>query len=289
MTKVTDALTTAGDRPVFICDFSPPRGVDREILNDAALLDAGFICVAYNPGKAVRIDSLSLAYEIKRITGREAIFNLSPRDMNKLALESRLLGADLLGVENVVVIQGDPITERDNLKAVDEYKATGLIGAIKEMNEGLDFKGLKLRAATNLCIGASIDLGRGVEHEARLTHRKIQAGAQFFIAQPIFDPVLVTDFHAAYEVVAGERLAQPVFWGLQILVSGGVLFSNVPEDLRRDLENGRDGVDIALEIYALFQEAGLRSIYLVSPILRGGARDYAAAARFLSAVAALDA
>lgn len=288
MTKVTDAFSHAGEGPLFICDFSPPRGVDRAVLDDAVLLDADFICVAYNPGKAVRIDSLSLAYEIRRVTGRETVFNLSPRDMNKLAIESRLLGADLLGVENVVVVQGDPITERDNLKAVSEYTATGLIGAVKELNEGLDFRGLKLRAPTNFCIGATIDLGHGVNNEARLTRRKVDAGAQFFIAQPVFDPVMVTDFHAAYEAIAGAPLSQPVFWGLQILVTGGVLFSNVPEDLRRDLESGRDGVDIALETYALFREAGLNAIYLVSPILRGGARDYAAGARFLSEAKALD-
>jgi homocysteine S-methyltransferase len=287
MTKVTEALAQAPERPIFICDFSPPRAPDRSVLDDAALLKADYICVAYNPGRAVRVDSISLACEIQRVTGTGAIFNFAPRDMNKLALQSQLLGAAFLGLENVVVVGGDPFIERDGIKAVGAYSSSGLIGAIRDLNDGVDFKGLKLRTSTGFCIGATVDLGRGIEHEARLTRRKVEAGAQFFIAQPVFDPALISEFLASYDSIAGEQLRQPIFWGLQVLIEGGVLFSNVPEDLRRDLERGRDGVDIALETYALLREAGLNAIYLVSPILRGGARDYAAGARFLAEAAAL--
>src|SRR4051794_10188154 len=111
MTTVLEAVAAQGPNPVFICDFSPPRGSRPDLLADAAQLEADFICVAYNPGKAVRLDSVTAAFEIGRATGRDVVFNLSPRDMNKIALQSRLLGADLLGLQNLVVVQGDPITE----------------------------------------------------------------------------------------------------------------------------------------------------------------------------------
>ena len=55
--KVTDAIAQARSRPVFLADFSPPRGGDPALLADASNLDVYFVCVAYNPGKAVRIDS----------------------------------------------------------------------------------------------------------------------------------------------------------------------------------------------------------------------------------------
>jgi homocysteine S-methyltransferase len=283
--KVTEAAAERRDRPVFIADFSPPRGGDPSLLADAANLDVDFICVAYNPGKAVRVDSVSAAWQINQATGRGVVFNLSPRDMNRLALQSRLLGAQTLGLENVLVIQGDPVTDRDNFASVAEYTATGLIRSIHEMNEGSDFKGSKLRVQTDFCIGASIDLGRGIEREAALAHRKITAGAHFLVTQPIFDTRQITAFRDAYASQASAELQVPVFWGLQILAADGVLFSNVPEDLRADLASGRDGVDIALEAYALLREAGVDTIYLVSPIMRGGARDYEAAARFLTAIA----
>jgi homocysteine S-methyltransferase len=201
--------------------------------------------------------------------------------MNKLALQSRLLGAQMLGLDNVLVVQGDPLVERDATVANEEYTASKLVGAIAELNSGVDYKGGNLRAPTGFCIGASMDLGRGIEPEARLAQRKVEAGAHFLVTQPIFDPADVTSLQEAFRRAAGHELDVPVFWGLQILTTGGVLFSNVPETLRRDLEAGRDGVDIALETYALLREAGVRTVYLVSPILRGGARDYAAAHRFL--------
>ena len=280
--KVTEALAHARTRPVFVSDFSPPRGGDPSLLGDAAKLDADFICVAYNPGKAVRMDSMAAACEIARATGKGTVFNFSPRDANKLALQTRLLGAQALGLENVLVVQGDAVTERDSFRAVSELTATGLVGSIAQMNEGVDFKGGKLRSPTDFCIGASMDLGRGVEHEVTLTQRRVAAGAHFLVTQPVFDARLITDFGEAYLALAGEDLPIPVFWGLQILVADGVLFSNVPEDVRADLARGRDGVDIALEAYSELRAAGVDAIYLVSPIMRGGARDYDAAARFLA-------
>ena len=53
--KVTDLAASRGDRPVFICDFSPPRFADWNVVQRAADLSADFLCVAYNPGKAVRV------------------------------------------------------------------------------------------------------------------------------------------------------------------------------------------------------------------------------------------
>ena len=282
--KVTEAVAQPRNRPVFLADFSPPRGGDPALLADASKLDVDFVCVAYNPGKAVRIDSATAAWRIAQETGHGAIFNLSPRDMNRLALQSRLLGAQGMGLENVLVLQGDPVSERDGFAAVSELTASGLIASIAAMNEGTDFKGGKLRAPTGFCIGASADLGRGVEREAALTARKVAAGAHFLVTQPVFDAAEIAAFREAYARVSGSELSIPVFWGLQILVADGVIFSNVPQDVRDDLTRGRDGVDIALEAYARLTEFGVDGVYLVSPILRGGARDYDAAARFMASI-----
>src|SRR5688572_18167422 len=113
MTKVTEALDAAGDRPVVICDFSPPRSGSTDAIDDVRGLATDFFCVAYNPGKAVRASSTSVAYQLREGTGKGAVFNLATRDMNKLAVQTYLLGAQMLGLDNVVVIQGDPFNERD--------------------------------------------------------------------------------------------------------------------------------------------------------------------------------
>ena len=286
MTKVTDVYNTREGRPVIICDFSPPRGPGLEFVENARSLDVDFISVAYNPGKSVRVNSAMLSYAIKERAGKDVLFNLATRDMNRLAIESHLLGAAVLGLENLLIVGGDPFNERDLalVKGVSDFKPTELIRAIADMNQGLDYKGLKLRTPMDLCIGASIDLNRGIEREARLAYRKVRAGAQFFVTQPVFDTEEITQFRASYQAVAGEPLAQPAFYGLQILINGGIIFSSVPEGIRRELEAGRDGVELALEQWQRFKEAGIEAVYLMPPILKGGVRDYEAAQRVLKGV-----
>jgi homocysteine S-methyltransferase len=284
MAKVTQRCYQATGRTTFICDFSPPRSGDPAVLQQAGI-DADFISVAYNPGRAVRVNSAMLAAAIGQHTGRDVSFTLATRDMNRLALQSQLLGAQLLGVENVVVVQGDPFTERDQalVKPAGDITPTGLIEAIAGMNQGLDFRCSRLRAPADFCTGATVDLGRGVREEAELARRKVLAGAQFLITQPIFDVEDAAHFRDAYAVAAGEQLTIPVFFGLQVLEPEGIIFSSVPESVRQELAQGRSGVEIALELCRRFQESHLHDIYLVPPIRRGRARDYRAAQEVITA------
>jgi homocysteine S-methyltransferase len=284
MVKVTERCYEATGHTTFMCDFSPPRSGGTETLEQSDI-GADFIAVAYNPGRAVRVNSAMLAAEIKQHTGRDVSFTLATRDMNRVALQSLLLGAQLLGLENVVVVRGDPFSARDLalVKPVNDTGPSELIASIKKMNDGLDFRDSKLRQATDFCVGATIDLGRGFGAEAGLTVRKAEAGAEFFLTQPIFDPADAQRFYEAYSDRSGQPLGVPVFFGLQILEAEGVLFSTVPETIREELTKGRPGVDIALELFGDFQSAGLHNVYLVPPIRRGGARNYGPAREFLAA------
>ena len=281
MTRVVDRCYEATGLPCFICDFSPPRSGSPSAIRDAGL-PADFIAVAYNPGRAVRANSAMLAAAIRQQTGQEVSFTLATRDMNRLAVQSLLLGAQMLGLENVVVVQGDPFSDRDLAltKPADDYRPTGLIAGIRAMNEGVDFRGSNLREPTAFCIGATFDLGRGIDAEAGLVARKVEAGADFLISQPIFNPDDAHRFRDSFERQSGAALSIPVFYGLQILEPGGVLFSTVPAEIRQELEAGCPGLDIALELHEKFQQAGLHNIYLVPPIRRGGARNYTAAREF---------
>lgn len=295
MAKVTERCFEATGHTTFICDSSPPRtgypevGASGRTPLQAAAIDADFISVAYNPGKSVRVNSVMLAAAIKQQAGKEVVFTLATRDMNKLALQSQLLGAQLLGLENVIVVQGDPFNERDLalVKEVGDFQPTGLIAAITAMNQGVDYRQTRLQASTDFCIGATVDLGRGIQREARLAHRKVQAGAQFLITQPIFDVADAKRFRDAYAGAAGGPLTVPVFFGLQVLERDGIIFSSVPQAVRDQLDKGRSGVAIALELHRQFQESGIHNIYLVPPIRRGGGRNYAAAQEVLAGAARL--
>ena len=289
MVKITERCFEVTGRPAFICDFSPPRsgqpGLSTE-LSAESLPAADFILAAYNPGRTVRVSSALLAAYLRRELGRETAFALATRDMNRLALQSQLLGAQLLGLENVVVVQGDPFSERDleRVRPVADYRPTQLIAAIASMNRGRDFRDRQLPTPTDFCIGATADLGRGLRREARLAARKVASGAQFLITQPSFDPTAATRFGEAYAEAAGAGLSIPVFYGLQLLERDGIAFGEVPAADRQALEAGRPGVELAVELYGRFREVGIGNIYLLPPIRRGGSRNYAAAQEFLEAV-----
>ena len=285
MAKVTEVYA-ASSGPVVLCDCTPPRSADPTALDAVGAVGADFACVAYNPGKLPRADSVAAALAIKARTGTDVVFNLATRDMNKIAVQSRLLGAQMLGLENVVVLQGDRFSpeEAERVKAVNDYTPTSLIASAAAMNDGLDYRGSKLRGATSLCIGASFDLARDLDREVALTQRKVDAGAHFLIAQPIYDLDVRHAFLDAYERSTATPLDLPVFWGLQVLDKDGIVLGNVPPEMRQQLDEGRPGVDIAIELLRQFVGDGVRGVYLVPPILRGGARDYEAARQVLASV-----
>ena len=286
MAKIVDRRTEDEQEVLIVCDFSPARGGDPELMAPALRLGADFVSVAYNPGRSVRVASASGALWVKQAASADAVFTLATRDMNKVALQSLLLGAALHGLENVVVVKGDQFTEREisAVKPVDDFTPTGLIASIAQMNAGVDFRGRSLRTPTDLCVGAVIDLGHEFERELRLTRRKVEAGAQFFLLQPLFEPARVREMMEVYEQRYGEPLTQPLFCGVQVMAPGGVTFGEAPEWVTRDLDRGRPGAEIAVEVLQGFVECGFRSIYLVPPILRGGRRDYDAAQRVIETV-----
>ena len=281
MAKVVDRVHAQTGRPAFICDYSPPRSGRPEDVPTPPQ-SADFVSAAYNPGRAVRMNPVAAAAVLRDHHAADPIFTLATRDMNRLALESLLLGAQALGLENVIVVAGDPFGRRDTAAPVYDYRPTELIAAIASLNSGSDHRGSSLRTPTDFCIGATVDLGRGIESEARLAARKVHAGANFLITQPVFDPDDVGRFAAAYVRESGEPLPLPVFYGVGVIEPDGVSFANVPQWVTDDLDAGRPGVAIAFQVWEALQQAGAQDCYLVPPIRRSGARDYTAAQEFLN-------
>jgi 5,10-methylenetetrahydrofolate reductase len=273
-----DAARREG-RPLVACDVSPPRGAEIDTLPRIAEIPADLYCVAYAPGRAVRLDSLAMATVLRAATGRGTIWNLATRDMNKLALQNHLLGAQALGQPNVAIVRGDEISERDRslFTGVYDYTPSALVGAAVAMNAGQDFRGSALRAPTRLCVGATLDLARGSEAEAKLTGRKARAGAMFFLTQPVYSPEEAERFLETYRRLNGEVLEVPVLWGFPVLAKDSITFGEVPAHWREQLDAGRSGTELAAEELARFIAAGLPAFYVMPPILRGGARDYVAA------------
>ena len=290
MVKVTDRVSAVTGATTFICDYSPPRSGN---LLDAPRppVGADFILVNRNPGRSVRMDSAMLAASLKQQWNCEVIFALLTRDMNRLAIQSYLLGAQALGLDNVVVAQGDDFSGSDAamVKTVRDYRATELIEAISSMNYGRDFRGRALAAPTEFCVGATFDTAGRMSRQLELATSKVVAGAEFMVTQPIFDPKIRDDFENSWLEATGELFPATMFWGLQMLEAGSVSFGPVPEVTLRELERGRSGVEIALELFDRFRGFLIEYIYLLPPVRPGGERNYAAAQEFLETARKMEA
>ncbi len=289
MTKIADIYRQCSSEPLFICDFSPPRGAAYDNLHLASALRADCLAVPYNPGKSVYANSAIAAYSIKshaNSTGaaKEVSFTIATRDMNILAVQSLLLGAALLELQNIIIVRGDDFTpaELRRTKPVNDHTTTTLIRSVSEMNRGIDFRGRTLSAPTDFCIGASIDTNRSLQSEVSLARSKIEAGADFFITQPDFTPEASLRFLQAYENAYREKPPVPIFFGVQMVISGSRSFTPIPKSVSDDLAAGVSSSDIAIRAIHQFISADITTFYLMPPILYGGARDYQSAQAVLA-------
>jgi len=279
MTKICSQIELFPSNLLFLCDFTPTKDRDISSLVQAQYINSELISVAYGPGRLVRSDSLSMAYLIKQKYGKNPVVTIPTRDMNKLAIQSHLLGADMLGLENILVVAGDDFNSRElkSVKQVRDFSTTGLIASIKEMNRGYDYRGSSIGRPTNFCVGATINFGQEKMDEVLLTCNKRLAGADFFITEPVFELDKIQDFMDLCDDAIKGSIRNCTFVGLQMLSTGGIVFGTIPESLQNDLDKGRDPMDISMELLEGLISIGLNRIYLLPPVLDGGHRDYEAA------------
>ncbi len=179
---------------VVSMQIDPPRGTDTESVLSAVVSFAGHdrvhaIDINSNPLAHLHMDSLWMAIRCQR-EGIETIPHVTPRDASLMGLTSNLLGAWSEGIQNVLVISGDPSQHGDRPGSTDVYQtdSVGLVQVIRELNEGRDVAGNVVGHPPNFFIGVAVnptepDLDREVER----FHRKIENGARFAMTQVFFD------------------------------------------------------------------------------------------------------
>ncbi len=193
-TRLQEKLA-AGEFVVSV-ELDPPKGLNpAKILEGAALLqEAGVDCIniADSPMARVRMSCIALARLIQDHLGIETIIHFTTRDRNLMALQSELLGAHALGIRNILALTGDPLRVGDypNTTGVWDLDSMGLIQAIRGMNEGHDAAGSSIGAKSSFHIGAALNLNmtdEQADQEIEKYWRKIDAGAQFIMTQPIYE------------------------------------------------------------------------------------------------------
>ncbi len=200
---------------VVTVELSPPRGFDISATLDklrgiAGQIDA--VNVADSPRAQGRMSALATGTLIQQRLGVEAIMHMAIRHRNLLALHSDLLGAHALGVRNVFTVMGDvPLTgDYPQATAVGDVTASGLIRLMSGFNKGVDANDRELDAPTSFCIGAALNFNApDIDRELRVLERKMQAGADFLLTQPVYTP---EDVDKVWSLLGG--FPRPVIMGV---------------------------------------------------------------------------
>jgi homocysteine S-methyltransferase len=170
----------------------------------------------------MRMSAWAVCDVVQRQASIETTLHGPPRGRNLLRIQGDLLAAHALGIRNVFVVMGDPTAIGDYPEATDnvDIVPSGLIKLIKEgFNTGLDHSGTSIGQSTNFFVGAALNLNPpDLKQEIRNVFRKVQAGADFFLTQPVFDPHTAGSFLQRYEEEHG-KLEQAMMVGILPLFS----------------------------------------------------------------------
>ncbi len=211
----------AEGRFVSFVEILPPRGTDasREIAGAALCAAHGIDCINIpdGPRASARLSAQAACQLIQQHAGIEAVNHFCCRDRNILGIQSELLAAHALGVRNLICITGDPprMGVYPEATAVFDVDSIGLVQIAHNLNRGLDIGGGAMGSQTALVIGVGANPGAvNLDEEIHRFERKVEAGAEYVVTQPVFDLGLLEEFLRRIE---GLRI--PVICGIWPLTS----------------------------------------------------------------------
>ncbi|OAB30269.1 bifunctional homocysteine S-methyltransferase/methylenetetrahydrofolate reductase [Paenibacillus macquariensis subsp. defensor] len=269
-------------RHTVIVELDPPRDLDinKFMLGAEALKKSGCdaLTLADNSLAVTRMSNMALGYLIQDQTGMRPLIHIACRDRNLIGTQSHLMGFDALGIDHVLAVTGDPAKFGDLPGSSSVYDLTSfeIIRMIKQLNDGIAFSGKPLKQKANFVVGAAFNPNvKHLDKAVQRLEKKIAAGADYIMTQPVYDPKLIG---AIKEATA--HLDTPIFLGIMPLASGRnaeYLHNEVPgiqlsDEVRARMvglegEEGRAmGVTIAKE---LIDEAmkHFNGIYIMTPFM----------------------
>lgn len=245
---------------VVTAELSPTKGVDLSRLYEHLETLKGkvdLINVTDQQGGIMRVGSLAVSHLLKE-RSFEPIFQLTCRDRNRLALQSDLLSASLLGIRHILCLTGDHPTRGDHpdAKPVYDLDSVSLLMSATNLQNGYDLSGRSLESKPVFCLGAAVAPGMvPMEPQLIKAEAKVRAGAQFFQTQAVFDIKVFDKFMGDI-----KKLEVPVLAGVLLLTSAHMVqYINknipgviVPDSIVSEMEKATNqvqaGIDIATRI-----------------------------------------
>jgi len=242
-------------------EVGPLKGTDTsEIMEVAEVLKGRVdgVNVTDQQSAVMRLGSLATCSLLVQ-RGLDPVFQMTCRDRNRIALQSDLLSASVLGIRNVLAISGDFPSLGDHIDAKDVYDLDSeqLIWTITRMNEGQDLSGNELQGNTDLFVGAVVkpvsDTEESSELQLAMMEKKISVGVRFFQTQAVYDVDAFEKF-----MRRASQFRVPVLVGVIPLKSAGMArYMNknvsgvfVPEHMISDMAKAEDKAVTGLGIAA---------------------------------------
>jgi methionine synthase I (cobalamin-dependent)/5,10-methylenetetrahydrofolate reductase len=262
------ARKLAAGRFVVTVEMPPPRSYTaQKVIASAELLrEAGvdLINVSDSPMARMRMSPWAVCHLIQDFVGLETVLHFPTRGRNLLRVQGDLLAAHALGVRNLFVVMGDPTQIGDYPDSFDTHDIvpSSLIKLIKQkLNQGVDEAGNSIGQPTSFEVGCALNVNAlDVAREIRLLCKKIDAGADFALTQPVYDPGVLEQFLAAFERQYGD-LDLPLLVGILPLfgtrhaafLHNEVPGINIPAVIRQRIDDAGDaapleGMEIAQEL-----------------------------------------
>jgi 5,10-methylenetetrahydrofolate reductase len=207
---------------LITAEIGPGKGTDiDEYLEEMEILrgKVDAINVTDLQSSVMRLGSLVVCHLLAE-RNLEPVFQITCRDRNRLALQSDLLSAYVLGIRNVLVLTGDHTVLGDHpeAKPVFDLDSVSLLKVASTLTEGKDMKGNDLKGTPEFCLGAVVSPGADpLEPQLIKMEKKIEAGAKFFQTQAVYDKESFGKF-----IKKAEKFGVPIMVGIVLLKSAGM-------------------------------------------------------------------
>lgn len=269
----------------IIVELDTPRHLETEKFVEGAKIlqqaGADAVTMADNSLASPRVSNIAMGSILKYEEEVRSLAHITCRDRNLIGLQSHIMGLDALGINDILAVTGDPTKVGDFPGATSVYDVSSieLLQLIKKLNEGISFSGKPLRKKANFSVAAAFNPNvRVVARAVPRLEKKIAAGADYFITQPVYSKEKIIEIYEAT-----KHLETPIYIGIMPLTSlrnSEFLHHEVPgiklsdEVLARmakaDIDKvtaQAEGIQIAKELIDTAAEL-FNGIYLITPFMR---------------------
>jgi len=249
---------------VVLAEMNTPKGIDisKMVMNARRIKGRVDAVVIPDMDNGVMRMSALAGGVLMQQQGLESIIHIYCRDRNRMALQGDILAAHVLGIQNLIVVNSEEMTNGDHRDAqpVFDVNEMELLGVIQSLQKGVDIAGFELEGSPSFITGCTLGVfmdEKDLNKEIETVRKKINAGAQFIITPPIFD---IARFQSLMEKI--EHLGVPIISTVFLLKSvaiaryiaihepGGFLSETTVKRIRKAKDREMEGIRIAGETIA---------------------------------------